>query len=198
MAPKSLTLSSHIVLLGDSITASYAYNTSPGAAGTGWYNGAQARAGHPFLPPVNAGVGSNTTTQMLTRLTSDVLAFDADTVHVLGGHNDVAAGTAAATVLANLESICDQLVADGRSVLLGTLYPTLAIQSDGTLSGILSTVNDGIRTYAAATAGVTVVDYNAAMSADGTTIDDAGYWIDNVHPSKAGSAVMAQTLAPVL
>lgn len=188
-----------VVLFGDSITASYSFNTSPGAAGTGWYNGAQAQSAHPFaLPPVNAGIGSQQTDDMLARITASVYAYNPSIVHVLGGANDVANSRAAALVLADLEAICDGILADGASaVILGTVYPTASMQTAPKLA-ILDAVNSGIRSYAAGTAGVYLAEYCLALAADGHTMDDAADLIDTVHPSKSGNAKIATVLAPIL
>lgn len=190
-----------VLLFGDSITASYSFVQSPGASGSGWFNGAQALSVRPFgtLYPINSGVSGNTTAQMLSRLAADVYSFSPRVVHVLGGFNDIGVDSRAATlILADLEAICDGILADGAdAVILGTIYPADTMQTE-TKRGILNDTNTGIRSYAAATDGVTLVDYNAAMAADGVTLDDAGYIVDTVHPSKLGNAVMAQTLAPVM
>lgn len=199
VAGKSLT-PNRVLLFGDSITASYSFVTSPGVSGSGWYNGARALAAHPFdaVTPINSGAGSDETSDMLTRITTDVYAFSPTVVHVLGGANDVGNSRAAALIQTDLESICDGILADGTAdVILGTVYPTSSHQNPTNLA-ILNTLNASIRVYAAATAGVTLVEFCLAMAADGETLDDAGYVIDGVHPSKSGNAVMAQTLAPIL
>jgi lysophospholipase L1-like esterase len=135
---------------------------------------------------------------MLARIASDVYAYSPNILHVLGGANDVGNGRSAALIQADIESICDGAISDGTAkVILGTVYPTSSHQTAPKLA-ILDTLNDSIRAYATATPGVHLVDYCLAMSSDGNTLNDAGYVIDGVHPSKAGNAVMSRTLAPVL
>lgn len=198
MAGKSLT-PNRIALFGDSYTASYAFGTSPGASGGGWYNNAQALAVHPFpLPPLNFGVGSEQTDDILARI-DDVTAVTPTVVHVLGGTNDIAFSRAAVDILADLESICDGLLATESvdAVILGTIIPQINHQTAPKLA-ILDAVNTGIRSYAAATTGVYLAEYCLALAADGNTLDDSSDLIDDVHPSKSGNAKMAQVLAPVL
>lgn len=177
-----------LVALGDSITA--------GTAGSTWLT---------YLdpPPVyvhNAGIGGNTTTQMLARLTTDVLAYSPTDVTIMGGTNDIFGVTdmtlaAMAGSFANLASIMDQIVAAGASAWLLTIPPVEIMWDDGTS---VETYNGALPALAAAH-GATFIDVWAAL------VDGSGNWAnaawevgDGVHPSAIGSAIIAGVVGAVL
>jgi hypothetical protein len=67
------------------------------------------------------GTSGDTTTQILTRWNSGIRRGGYRYVSLLGGVNDLNAGTSAATIYANLKATCDAAIADGSRVILMTV-----------------------------------------------------------------------------
>ncbi len=105
---------SKIAFIGDSNTA-----TRPGngiyQADTFSQKIANARG---FTSVVNAGVGGNTTAQMLARFSTDVLATNPDHVVISPGINDYAGGVSLATMEANIDSMVTAALGHGCGVTL--------------------------------------------------------------------------------
>lgn len=187
-----------VVALGDSITHGC-------CAPIPWFT--QVMTDPKLGPGYNAGVGGNTTAQMLTRLDADVLShrpIDHETavwpgsssavssawlVLIMGGTNDVNGGISPSITMANLKAIIDRLRGAGAQIVLLTIPPM-----DATLKPWRAKVpatNAAIRVLAAKR-GVPLVDiYPALANPDGTCM--AGMFdSDGVHPDQAGHDVIAQ------
>lgn len=164
------------------------------ATAAGWFGFANAQAGSKLLPIFNAGVGGETTAQMLVRIAA-VTAVNPQFVVVDGGKNDIAAGTSAATVEANITSILTTLLAAGAKVVVNTQPPTTTMNAAAITQ--LSLLNAWIK--ALAIAHVYPADTGTALTTgDGVTQNAAMYDGGLVHPSAAGRAAMANVLAPVI
>jgi lysophospholipase L1-like esterase len=148
----------------------------------------------PNVPPVvNAGVGGNTSAQLLARI-PDILALYPDRVIVLIGVNDSKQSIPSATTLSNIASIVSALLAANVAVILGTAtpYKNGLSWSEGN-QALLSAVRDGIIGTYSEYPGVTVVDTYSAM---GDTSDpdalnalyDSG---DGTHENEAGAIMLA-------
>lgn len=186
-----------IVCLGDSITArsnvvvtvtSYAQGTSLIAWAAALLSGA--------FRWINAGVSGDTTTQMLARYAADVATQEGHWVHVLGGGNDVSADVASATIIANLAAIIALARAEGRRVILGTIYPFTSHTTAARLASI-ATVNAWVRAQGVAS-DVIVADYYSAMVDQSGALRTGMLVSDNIHPSIQGASVMGRVLASAL
>jgi lysophospholipase L1-like esterase len=170
-----------IVALGDSIT----YGTPDPAVG--WLNGLlHDEAGR--IDVENAGVPGERTDQMLARVYPSVVAQYPRLVFVMGGTNDISQGVPLSAVESNLGAIVDRAQASDITVILLTIPP----RGDETYAVETAEVNSAIWRLGALK-GVQVVDIHGALSApDGTY--RPGMTVDGVHPSKAGYAVIAETV----
>lgn len=140
----------------------------------------------------NAGIGGDTTKNMLARFTTAVLAYDPAVVTILGGANDMTARIAPEVTLANLGAIVDACKARGMVPILILLPP----RSDAASLPGIATLNEGIVALGK-TKGVAVVDIHTPLAApDGTYI--AKYTIEGVHFTAAGQAVVASVVADAL
>lgn len=180
-----------VVGLGDSIT--YGNSTisatveSHGA--TSFLTMAALHSGGRMQIVRNAGVGGETTAQMLDRLSSGVLAYDPDACIVEAGTNDSRASDAArdATV-ATLRTIWETLANANVRPIATTLTPRIDFSPAMEAPEIkrFYEVNDGIR-RAAETDGVFLVDLHRA----GVDVADggfrSGYSTDGLHPIAAGA-----------
>lgn len=197
-----------IVIFGDSITAQNSnqagqYDPVSGSEpinyyydGSGYFSWANAALGHRFTLLRNAGVGGNTTAQMLARIDSDVLAYGPAFCVVEGGVNDVTNAVSAATTQANLQSIYEALEAAGIRVVACTITPSTSADTAGEQTALTST-NDWIRTYAASNPSIVLCDWYSAM-ADAPNTPKSGLTKDGTHPTPDGAATMGAVLATAL
>ena len=170
-----------VVFIGDSITADWS-------------------SLHDHVPNyVNAGVGGNTTSMMLARFNSDVLAHHPGTVVILGGINDIRSGANPTT--ADLLAMAMMAADSGAEVILCELlpvsnwFPSVAVTRDVGDKEIAEW-NTQIHLLAAEY-GWKVAKYNAPMSnADGT--QNTTLFVDGLHPDQQGYGVMWSVLRPIL
>ena len=174
-----------VVFMGDSITE-------------GWVGKRPT-----FFTPgrVGRGISGQTTPQMLIRFRNDVIALKPLAVHIMAGTNDIAGNTGAATietVQGNIESMAELARAHGIKVLLGSIPPARIFKWSPKLTPAprIIAFNAWLKSYARAN-GFTYVDYHGAM-AEADSGMKPGLSSDEVHPTKAGYAVMrASALAAI-
>lgn len=181
------TIGNSIILFGDSI--SLANEVHP--TDNGFFNWANVLFRHKFKVIRNTGVGGNTTTQMLARLNTDVIAYRPRWVCVLGGANDIVGDVGADTIYNNLVSICSILRGCGINVILCTITPTSSMNSEARTT-VYDTVNTNLRAYAAANPKIVFADigeeYRNTGSAYAIPLDT--YTHDGTHPSALGAGVL--------
>lgn len=153
--------------MGDSITAN---------GQTSYFNQLCLRSEGWFLRAYNAGIGGNTTTQMLARIATDIPANSGvKNVFIQGGTNDVAQGIPENTTLQNLAAMCAYVESFGARPILNCIPPKNS-ETDAVVS---------LRSKIPALAkqiGVMCFDPWAPFcKADGTWIDGASS--DGVHPT---------------
>lgn len=134
-----------------------------------------------------AGVVGNTTTQMLARFGTDVIALAPDKVVIEGGSvNDVAGSISAATTKANVQAMITAAKAAGIQPILTTICPS---NTTAYHAGI-ALINQHARSLAAANQ-VLLVDMYAVLVDPANGNYKSGYNYDALHPSPAGMRVMA-------
>lgn len=150
---------------------------------------------------VNRGISGQTTSQMLVRFRSDVVALGPKVVVILAGTNDIAGNTGPISleeIQGNFATMVEIARAHGIRVVLSSVIPVhnYTPQSDLTFPRRppekIVALNKWLKDYAAGSGSV-YLDYAAAMS------DDKGMLKrelaeDGLHPNPAGYAIMA-TLA---
>jgi lysophospholipase L1-like esterase len=188
-----------VVLFGDSITA---LNTSEALASTntyydsyGYFNWFQIYTGHRCTFVANKGVGGDTTTMMLARLTTDVLGQACSWVIMNGGANDIG-NVALATTQANLAAMWTAIIQSGKRVVFFTINPS--VNYAGASKQDLWTLNRWAKEWAQANYGLLIADGNAMLSDPATAAPLAGLTQDGVHPNFWGAALMGKALANVL
>ena len=142
----------------------------------------------------NAGIGGETTADMLARFDRDVIAHRPQAVHLLGGINDIAENGGPVTVdavAANLQTMIDRARRQGAAVVLGTLLPCTNVdwRPHLTMQPSILALNAWIAGFANGS-GIVVADYFAPL-ADASGGLPAAYGPDGVHPNDAGYGVMA-------
>jgi lysophospholipase L1-like esterase len=176
---------------------------SPGYAGTGYFPYANQTLNNAFVWMRNAGISGDTTAQMLARLAYDVLYLRPAWVSALGGVNDITAGTASATTIANLTAIYDQVLAAGATVIACVVLPTTSFNTAPRKAGV-DAINTAIRAYADSHADVVLVDWWASWSDPDEETGNGGYnplatlTVDGKHPSAAGAAILGAAWAAAI
>jgi lysophospholipase L1-like esterase len=180
-----------VVFMGDSITDNWS------KAGYGGF--------FPGRPYINRGIGGQTTSQMLLRFRSDVIALKPRAVVILAGTNDVSGNTGRASpelIEGNLVSMAELAKANGIKVVLASLLPTRddkktaegrpAVRSIDRPPATLKAINQWIASYAHSAHHVFLDYYAGVVDPQGNFKTELTY--DGLHPNAAGYAVM-RTLA---
>lgn len=158
--------------------------------------------GNPLRPKLNAGRNGNKTSDMINRIKADVLPYvsPGDVVFITAGINDIIDGVPAAITVANMQSICEQLVRKGAIVSLGTVCPSILWITTATNNNLLAAINRGYRQIALTVNNVYLSDDFAAML-DATTLyaqNISSYSADNLHPNTLAAMAIARSRAASL
>ncbi|HET8749685.1 MAG TPA: GDSL-type esterase/lipase family protein [Sphingomicrobium sp.] len=174
-----------VVFMGDSITE-------------GWFDKRPA-----FFTDgrIDRGIGGQTTSQMVLRMMSDVVALKPRAVHIMGGTNDIAGNTGPMTAQMsedNVRAMADIAQRQGLKVLIASVPPAgqfpwaQAVETRKSIAGL----NRRLERVARET-GATWVDYHPVLD-DGSGAMKQGLADDGVHPTEAGYDAMASVIEPVL
>jgi lysophospholipase L1-like esterase len=175
------------VAFGDSLTEGMTYPL--------WFSQSLARVGRPTPEWVNAGVGGNTSGQMLARLDRDVLAHSPQFVFFNCGINDLMKGEEA-EIASNVETILARLKQRGISCCVNST-PCLAgehVSRNEKLIGVNALLREKAAKFGFPFANVFDPFLHALKA--GQTIHEA----DHVHLNQDGYAIyvtaLLKTLAP--
>lgn len=142
---------------------------------------------------INRGIGGQTTPQMLLRFRQDVLKLWPKVVVILAGTNDIAGNTGPSTlemIEDNIHSMTELAQSHGIQVVLCSVLPAYDFKWRTGLEPAPKIVelNKRIKEYAA-TRGAVYCDFHSAMADNrgGLPAELSG---DEVHPNKAGYAIM--------
>ena len=163
----------------------------------GYWTWANAYLGQRFKTVANAGVGGNTTTQMLARVDADVLSQTSDWVIFEPGPNDSTNDFTSATSIANITAIVDKLLAAGRRVAIQTITPSSDISTTSRKAHLFA-VNRFIMSLPTIRRGVVATDVWKTVVDPGTGNPAAGMMVDATHPASQGAERMGRELARVL
>ncbi len=174
-----------IVFLGDSITE-------------GWFD---KRPRFFTRGRVDRGIGGQTSSQMVLRMYSDVVALKPKAVHVMAGTNDIAGNTGPMTAQMsedNFRAMSDIAKRHGIEVLIASIPPAASFPWRPGLETKkpIAELNAWLKSFARET-GAIWVDYHPVLD-DGTGAMKAGLASDGVHPTEAGYDAMATVIEPIL
>ncbi len=170
-----------VVFLGDSITDLWRLN--------------EYFTGRDF---VNRGIGGQTTSQMLARFRQDVIGLNPKLVVILGGTNDIAAGTSANQIEDNLASMGELAKDHGIKVVFASILPVSDYHKDvdpryemtrTRPPATIQAINKWIQTLCL-TGGFAWMDYYSAM-VDSMGKLKADLSDDGLHPNARGYRVMS-------
>lgn len=145
----------------------------------------------------NFGVSATTSSQHLTTWTNSIRNKGYDILVIISGVNDLAAGTAGATVWTNVDTIVTQALADGMTVVL---FTTLPWKGYTLWTADKQTETDALLTSIRARSGVTLIDlYPSWETAPGSDIMLSEYDVgDGLHPNSTGSDALAAAVHSAL
>ena len=147
----------------------------------------------------NAGIGGNTTTQMLSRFNSDVLPFLPDELWGEGGINDYALSEE--TTKANLTNIFDLADANGIYVRWSTISPLAAAHASFSAANVarICNINKWLKEQALTRKNLTVVDSFGAMidraSTNGIPKSGMMQTDDSIHQAPKGALAQGYAFA---
>jgi lysophospholipase L1-like esterase len=157
-----------------------------------------------FTLMVNAGIGSQTTTQIAARFAADVVAQKPRYCLINGGVNDIGAAVATNTIVANWTAMVNAATAAGIIPILLLILPW----TNGTTGQMQQrdTINGQLTTLAAATPGAVLVDGGATVGVFRAGGDGGNLWDiataysggDGVHYNALGYYTIAQAVVAAL
>ena len=187
-----------IVLLGDSLTAKNGSTTSTYYTySSGFFTWANALTGHKFKILKNAGIGGQTSTQILARVDADVIALAPKYCMFLCGMNDGVTDTNTATLKANIIAIYDKLYAAGIYSYILTNTTTLNY-TEKNVQALL--INKWLYEYFIDKPLCKIIDINEALinNASLTGLIKENVVSDNLHPSNNGGLIGGIEIAKYL
>ena len=181
-----------IVPIGASYISLGKTGTAPSSALTcaGFFNWANLKLNKRFHVLNYAGVSGNTTTQMLARFNSDVLAFNPSYVLINGGGNDVQSDVSVSTILNNLIEMSERARRNGMTVIMITVPLEAAWSSNTSRKNTAHDVNEGLKRYSRSKANVILIDWNVVLVDPATGLINTAYLqSDQRHLSLLGAAI---------
>jgi lysophospholipase L1-like esterase len=170
--------------------------TSPLTRADGFFPWANISLGGRLTLSKNAGVGGNTSAQILARITdvTGLAAMPGYCILADCASNDLIANTASATIITNLQAICDALQAKGITVVLCTVLPIA-----GTSAHVQrqEEVNRWIRGRDGLP-GFIICDWAARWADPTTGGPKTGFATDGIHPTPLGAGAIGRVLAEAL
>lgn len=190
LQPRTLSAGRTIVL-GDSVDEG-ARGASPvpnDDAGQSWFSEACIRSGQRMRFYRNAGVAGETTTQMLARVNSDVIAYSPDYCVIGGPTNDHGADFPESTTRANYAAMVNILRAAGITPVIRNAVPI------GNANKYKIERHNAWLASWGLTQGIHIMDVYTPMVDVLTGGPKAGFTTDGIHPSATGRAAIAAAVA---
>lgn len=169
---------------------------SPYTRADGYFTWANMALGGRLTLVKNAGVSGETTAQILARVTdvTNLAVLPGYCIVSDAGTNDLSASTASATIISNLNSIYNALVAKGITVVATTILPLAGDQAHRQRQ---EEVNDFIRSRSQQP-GFVLCDWAARWADASTGGPKTGFSTDGIHPTPVGAGAMGKWLADAL
>lgn len=183
------------IMQGGSSAIGIAGSTIESTADCDWLAWACAAMGGGFHYVKNAGIGSNTTTQMLARFATDVVAYSPDVVVIGGGTNDAGVAVSLATFAANMRAMVAATRAANARPVLCLAVPA---KDAGTWRSNVELFNQWLARYARSE-GIPLIDFHTPLVDPATGAYLSAYVkADLIHPNAAGAKLMGDTAAAIL
>lgn len=192
------TINRGVVIFGDSITSnnSSSIQSLDSNYNVGYFIVANTLMGSPFDLIQNAGVGGDTTSDMLSRVQTDVIDLNPEICIILGGTNDLLASRAVQLISDDLKVIYEQILKSGITPVICTVPSSSGMGSEQSWNEL----NQFIINYAYDN-NIIIADF--ASSITDVNVATFPYHVsqatkDGTHPSKIGALLMGRDLALAL
>ncbi len=189
-----------IVLIGDSYIAFHLGGSAPSVtvAAMGYFNWANMLLGKRFHVLQYAGIGGQTTTQILARFKTDALALNPGWILFDGGINDINAGASATTIFNNLKAMIQASQGIGAKVILTTIPIIRAWSSSQANRNVAHSVNAMLKQYCRGLNNVILIDWNPLLLSTTDGMVSSNYTFDNTHMNLLGNAIVGDYMANIL
>lgn len=199
-----------IVYLGDSQTSrsEFSAGTATLAMNLSWKTWFEGFSSYALTPLNMAATEGHTTAQMYARMDTDVLPYNPGWLAVMGGLNDLLAGSSAQDVIAQLTLIFNKARFAGVKVVACTIYPvgSGSIADTEAIQLAILDVNKWLHEYASTTGNIIVADTWAALvdrTSESTVAAADMLGADGIHTGakgarNAGAAVWAAISSQVV
>lgn len=200
MAGQFAPQANRTVFLGDSLTIGNSVSdTSRGQRDHGMW--ASLLSDSRIVYGRNAGIGGNTSAQVLARVTADIGGRGAGVCVLQIGTNDAYNAVSTATYIANVQAIVASIRALSIMPVLCTIPPRSVASTSGGSSNTLIRIgewNAWLRRYAALSGIVLIDTYSAWI--DPTTGDPLTQMVqsDGIHQTEEGAKAIGQVIADTL
>lgn len=186
-----------IVLLGDSLIAKNSSQNGNYTYSSGFFTWANAMTGQKFKVLKNAGVGGQTSTQILNRVDIDVIPLAPTHCIFICGMNDGVTDVDTGTLKANIVAIYNKLNTAGIYSFILTNTTTLNYPAKNAQA---LQINSWMFTYFKDKQNVAVIDINAPLidSFSITGLIKNKVVSDNLHPSANGGCIGGVPIANIL
>lgn len=156
----------------------------------GWHVSLQAMMNGRLIQIRNAGVAGNTSTQMLARIQTDVIAYAPGWCFLMGPVNDILNSVPLATSQINVRAMYAACSAAGIKFATGTISAWTSINT-GTLRAAHAAYNRWIRAWCAEN-GIPCADEVPATAAAATSLPLSNTTYDTNHYSDYGASLAAR------
>ena len=156
---------------------------------------------------LNKGIAGETTTQILARFDTDIVAYNPEKVVILAGTNDLAGNDnggvsrSSEHILGNISVMAQKALSGGATeVLLCSVLPVSQYNWNPGINPmpLIQELNIKLKAYCASTPGCTYVDYYSAWINEAGTGAKEGLTYDNTHPTRSGYTVLEGIILPYL
>ncbi|MBC7344275.1 MAG: GDSL family lipase [Clostridia bacterium] len=172
-----------VVCLGDSLTYGFPYGPR--------YSWVQLVAKNSGLKMINKGVNGDTTTDMWLRLERDVLRYKPRATVIMGGTNDVAIGEPVFIICQQIEGMVKLLQEHNITPVLGLPIPSCMVFLEEPLTKYRQWLKEFSQSQ-----NIMLLDFYSAMINPETGLVILEYYLDDVHPSRAGYEAMGRAVLP--
>lgn len=185
-ARKRLAKSPSVFVLGDSLCSGNSSYPNREQNTKGWGAQVVAQSNGVLKLRWNGGVPSETTTQMLARI-SDVTSRAPNLCVIIGGRNDINTSVATATIVGNIDAMASTCLANGIIPVIGLVPPS----SSGAVAA-LTNLNSAL-SLLCTRKGYTLADtYTPFINANGTQKTE--YFEDSMHFNESGAVLAGITI----
>ena len=183
---KRLGRSPLLFVIGDSLCSGNNYYPNREQNMNGWGQQMVAQSNGVLKLRWHGGVPSETTTQMLARV-SDVISRSPHLCAIIGGRNDINASVATDTIVGNIDAIASTCLANGIIPVIGLVPPS----SSGAIAA-LTNLNAALNSLCSRK-GYTLADtYTPFINTNGAQKTE--YFGDSMHFNEAGAILAGTTI----